>query len=74
MRCTTIRSDSHATATDRFDGGAPGRPASRADPSLAGLAERIAVAAVGNPFFVEEIVRDLAGRGVLVGESWVATA
>ena len=37
------------------------------DPSLTGLAERIAVAAVGNPFFVEEIVRDLAGRGVLWG-------
>jgi adenylate cyclase len=37
------------------------------DPSLTGLAERIAVAAVGNPFFVEEIVRDLAGRGVLSG-------
>ena len=37
------------------------------DPSLARLAERIAVAAVGNPFFVEEIVRDLAGRGVLSG-------
>ncbi len=37
------------------------------DPSLAGLADRIAVAAVGNPFFVEEIVRDLAGRGALSG-------
>ena len=37
------------------------------DPSLAGLAERIAVAAVGNPFFVEEIVRDLAGRGLISG-------
>ena len=37
------------------------------DPSLSGLAERIAVAAVGNPFFVEEIVRDLAGRGLLSG-------
>jgi adenylate cyclase len=37
------------------------------DPSLVGLAERIAVAAVGNPFFVEEIVRDLSGRGVLSG-------
>ncbi|HTI77616.1 MAG TPA: adenylate/guanylate cyclase domain-containing protein [Mycobacterium sp.] len=36
-------------------------------PSLAGLAERIAAAAVGNPFFIEEIVRDLAGRGVLSG-------
>ena len=32
-----------------------------------GLAERIAVAAAGNPFFVEEIVRDLAGSGVLSG-------
>jgi adenylate cyclase len=37
------------------------------EPSLAGLAERIAVVAVGNPFFVEEIVRDLAGRNVLSG-------
>ena len=37
------------------------------DTSLAGLAERIAEPAAGNPFFVEEIVRDLAGRGVLVG-------
>ena len=37
------------------------------DPSLDGLAERIAVAAVGNPFFVEEIVRELAGRGRLSG-------
>jgi adenylate cyclase len=35
--------------------------------SLAGLAERIAIAAAGNPFFAEEIVRDLAGRGVLAG-------
>jgi adenylate cyclase len=37
------------------------------EPSLAGLAERIADVAVGNPFFIEEIVRDLAGRGVLTG-------
>jgi adenylate cyclase len=37
------------------------------DRSLTGLAERIALAAVGNPFFVEEIVRDLAGRDVLSG-------
>ena len=34
---------------------------------MSDLAERVAVAAVGNPFFVEEIVRDLAGRGVLSG-------
>jgi adenylate cyclase len=32
-----------------------------------GVAERIAQHAAGNPFFVEETVRDLAGRGVLVG-------
>ncbi|OBH93047.1 adenylate/guanylate cyclase domain-containing protein [Mycobacterium sp. E2733] len=37
------------------------------DHSLAGLAERIATAAAGNPFFAEEIIRDLAGRGVLAG-------
>ncbi|WP_253869961.1 adenylate/guanylate cyclase domain-containing protein [Mycobacterium sp. 1164966.3] len=37
------------------------------DASLATLAERIAAAAVGNPFFIEEIVRDLADRGVISG-------
>jgi adenylate cyclase len=38
------------------------------DPSIAGLAERIASRAAGNPFFAEEIVRDLADRNVLCGE------
>ncbi|MFV9634827.1 adenylate/guanylate cyclase domain-containing protein [Mycobacterium neumannii] len=38
-----------------------------ADPSLVGVAERIAEAAAGYPFFIEEIVRDLAGRGALTG-------
>ena len=37
------------------------------DSSLPFLAERIAAAAVGNPFFIEEIVRDLAGRELLSG-------
>jgi adenylate cyclase len=37
------------------------------DASLATLTQRIAVVAAGNPFFVEEIVRDLADRGVLSG-------
>lgn len=37
------------------------------DPSVAGLAARIAHAAAGNPYFIEEIVRDLAGRAVLSG-------
>ena len=36
-------------------------------PTVADLAERIARPAAGNPFFVEEIVRDLVGRGVLLG-------
>jgi len=38
-----------------------------ADPSVAGLGEVISERAAGNPFFVEEIVRDLAERGVLEG-------
>jgi adenylate cyclase len=37
------------------------------DPTLAALVQQIAVAAVGNPFFIEEIVRDLAERGVISG-------
>ena len=36
-------------------------------PSVVTLTERIAERASGNPFFAEEIVRDLAGRGVLRG-------
>lgn len=37
------------------------------DSSMTVLTKQIAHAAAGNPFFVEEIVRDLAGRGVLSG-------
>ncbi len=37
------------------------------DDALAALATRIAGIASGNPFFVEEIVRDLVGREVLAG-------
>ena len=37
------------------------------DPSVGGLAPLIAGRAAGNPFFAEEIVRDLAERGVLRG-------
>ncbi|MCX2933443.1 AAA family ATPase [Mycobacterium sp. CVI_P3] len=37
------------------------------DPSTAQLCQQIAHAAAGNPFFAEEIVRDLASRGVLNG-------
>ena len=39
-----------------------------ADPSLGGLAAAIAERAAGNPFFAEEMVRELVQRGVLTGE------
>ena len=38
-----------------------------ADPSVRGVGTRIAERAAGNPFFAEEMVRDLAERGVLRG-------
>jgi adenylate cyclase len=36
--------------------------------SVAGLATRVAERAAGNPFFAQEIVRDLAERSVIVGD------
>lgn len=36
-------------------------------PTVLGVAKRIALPSRGNPFFVEEIVRDLVGRGILLG-------
>ncbi len=46
------------------------------DPSVSGLATMIAERAAGNPFFAEEMVRDLAERGVLRGNrsAYVSTA
>ena len=41
------------------------------DPSVGGLGQTIAAQAAGNPFFVEEIVRELAERGVLRGQHGV---
>ena len=38
------------------------------DPSVGELAAMIAERAAGNPFFAEEMVRELAQRGVLVGD------
>jgi adenylate cyclase len=38
------------------------------DASITGLAAQVGARAAGNPFFVEEIVRDLAERGMLHGE------
>ncbi|MCV7382069.1 cyclase [Mycobacterium alsense] len=38
------------------------------DPSVGEIGETIAGRAAGNPFFAEEITRDLAERGVLVGQ------
>lgn len=37
------------------------------DQSVAGLVSQVADRAAGNPFFAEELVRDLAERGVLTG-------
>ena len=37
------------------------------DETVSGIVELIASSAAGNPFFVEEMVRDLVDRGVLVG-------
>ncbi len=39
-----------------------------AEPSVAALRATVAERAAGNPFFAEEMVRDLAERGVLTGE------
>ena len=46
------------------------------DPSVGGVITMITEKAAGNPFFAEEIVRDLAERGVLHGErsGYVSTA
>ena len=38
------------------------------DPSVAAIGQVVAARAAGNPFFAEEITRELAERGVLVGE------
>ena len=47
-----------------------------ADPSVCALGQTIADRAGGNPFFAEEIVRELAERGVLRGErgAYISTA
>ncbi|MGE0778521.1 ATP-binding protein [Mycolicibacterium sp.] len=39
-----------------------------ADPSVVELAARIADRAAGNPFFAQEMVRELVQRGVLIGD------
>ncbi len=46
------------------------------DPSVGALGQKIAERAAGNPFFAEEIVRELAERGVLRGKrgAYVSTA
>jgi class 3 adenylate cyclase len=46
------------------------------DPSVSATADLVAGRAAGNPFFVEEMVRDLAEQGVLRGErgSYASTA
>jgi class 3 adenylate cyclase len=46
------------------------------DPSVGGLGQKIAERAAGNPFFAEEMVRELAERGVLRGGpgAYISTA
>ena len=46
------------------------------DPTVSELGQTIADRAAGNPFFAEEIVHELAGRGVLRGEpgAYISTA
>src|SRR5271168_449504 len=46
------------------------------DPSVSALGQTIAERSTGNPFFAQEIVRDLAERGVLRGNrgAYVSTA
>jgi AAA ATPase domain len=46
------------------------------DPSVGTLGQKIAERAAGNPFFAEEMVRELAERGVLHGEpgAYISTA
>src|SRR4029077_703436 len=46
------------------------------DPSVGALGQTIADRAAGNPFFAEEMVRELAERGVLRGErgAYISTA
>jgi class 3 adenylate cyclase len=44
------------------------------DPSVGGLGEKIAERAAGNPFFAEEMVRELAERGVLRGQGGAYTS
>jgi class 3 adenylate cyclase len=46
------------------------------DPSVGALVQKIAERAAGNPFFAEEMVRELAERGVLRGEpgAYLSTA
>lgn len=44
------------------------------DPSVDALGRRVAERAAGNPFFAEELVRELAERGVLRGEPGAYTS
>ena len=61
---------------DDFDSAALVAELIGTDPSVAEVATRITQQAAGNPFFAEEIVRDLRDRGVLHGQpgAYVCTA
>ena len=62
------RADDRAATIERCASRGADRRVAGRGPIAERLAERIAERAAGNPFFAEEIVRDLAERGVLDGE------
>ena len=69
--------DHRPCAAERFGDRSTGLAAARAaTPRSAGWATMIAERAAGNPFFAEEIVRELAERGVLRGNrgAYMSTA
>ncbi len=62
---------SHRIALDSLDDSEAAALATElmgTDPSITTLVRQVAERAAGNPFFVEEMVRDLSERGVVVGE------
>ncbi|HSB40502.1 MAG TPA: adenylate/guanylate cyclase domain-containing protein [Methylomirabilota bacterium] len=70
IRLAPLSPDETRALVDGLFGGAASREAA------AHLQDFVAARAGGNPFFVEELVRSLVGKGVLVrqGDGWACTA
>ena len=62
-----LRGDDHTSPAVRFDHTRLAAGLIGEHPTTHGLANLIATPAAGNPFFIEEIIRDLTGRGILTG-------